>query len=144
MVYNSGMTTPQPSDGTAPAEQPKIKKKQKLEPESGSRLSLLFTRLPELEAAKKDAEEALAAHKRAIQAEVAKTVVNPDDMPDVFHIPADPNGAYPAYNLSAREGAWRLNTDAMKAQDPETYVKWAVKGAPYWELSRVRRNRVKR
>lgn len=137
------MTTPPPSNGTA-TPQPKIKIRQKLEPAEGSDLSLLFTQLPELEAAKKEAEERLAAHKKKIQQEIAKSVTDPADMPDVFDIPADPFGAYPAYTLSARQGAWRLNAEAMRNEDPATYKKWAVQGEPYWELSRVRKNRVKR
>lgn len=137
------MTTPPPSDGTA-VEQPKIKKRQKLEPTPGSRLALLFTQLPELEAAKKEAEDELAAHKKAIQQEIAKGITDPEDMPDQFDVPADPYGSYPAYTLAARQGAWRLNAEAMKNEDPETYIKWAVQGKPYWELSRVRKNRVKR
>jgi len=137
------MTTPPPSDGTATA-QPKIKKRQKLEPSEGSNLDLLFTQLPELEAAKNDAEARLKEHKKKIQQEIARGITDPDAMPDVFDIPASPYGAYPAYTLSARQGAWRLNAEAMKAEDPGTYEKWAVQGDPYWELSRVRKNRVKR
>lgn len=135
------MTTPPAQAATA---QPKIKVRKRLEPAEGSALSLLFTQLPELEAAKKEAEEKLTAHKKRIQQEIARDISNPQDMPDVFDIPADPFGAYPAYTLSARAGAWRLNAEAMKSEDPETYVKWAVQGEPYWELARVRRNRVKR
>ena len=138
------MTTPPSSEDTAKP-QPKIKKRLKLEPEENSRLSMLMARLPELEVQKRDAEEKLAAHKKAIQQEIAEFVVaNNLDMPDVFDLPADPYGAHPAYTLSSREGAWRLNTEAMKAEDPETYVKWAVKGDPYWELKRVQKNRVHR
>ena len=143
MVYNSDMTTPPLSDSTA-TEQPKIKKRQKLEPAEGSLLSMLFTQLPELEAAKKDAEEKLTAHKKKIQQEIAKGIENPEDLPDQFDIPADPYGSYPAYYLAAREGAWRLDSEAMKNQEPDTYKKWAKRGQPYWELSRVRKNRVKR
>lgn len=135
------MTTPPAQAATA---QPKIKVRKKLEPAEGSSLSLLFTQLPELEAAKKDAEEKLAAHKKRIQQEIAGSIEDPSQLPDVFDIPADPFGSYPAYTLAARKGAWRLNAEAMKSEDPETYVKWAVQGEPYWELSRVRRNRVKR
>jgi hypothetical protein len=125
--------------------QPKIKKRLKLEPADDSRLSMLMSQLPELEVQKREAEEKLAEHKKAIQQEIAAFVVaNGLDMPDVFDIPADPYGAHPAYTLSSREGAWRLNTEAMKAEDPETYVKWAVKGNPYWELKKVQKNRVHR
>lgn len=138
------MTTPPLQGNTAPVERPKIKKRQKLEPEPGTRLAALFTQLPELEAAKKEAEEKLAACKKAIQSEVAATVENPEDMPDQFDIPGDIYGAYPAYTLAAREGAWRIDTDALKNQDPETYVKWAKRGQPYWELRRTSVNRVSR
>lgn len=137
------MTTPPPSDGTV-EQQPKAKVRRKLEPAEGSHLSLLFHRLPQLEAAKKQAEDELAACKKQIQQEIAKGITDPADMPDQFDIPADPYGGYPAYTLAAREGAMRLNTEAMKAQDRATYDKWAVRGQPYWELSRVRKNRVKR
>lgn len=142
------MTTPPPaSPGTAgplPQPQPKPRVHQRLEPEPGSDLSLLFTQLPVLEAAKAEAEAALKAHKKKIQAEIGKTVTDPSQMPDVFNIPADPYGGYPAYTLSARAGQKRLNAEAMKAQDPDTYEKWVVQGEPYWELARVRVNRVHR
>lgn len=125
--------------------QPKVKKRLKIEPEENSRLSLLMSKLPELESRKREAEEELSEHKKAVQQEIAAFVVaNGLETPDVFDIPADPYGAHPAYTLSSREGAWRLNTEAMKAESPETYVKWAVKGQPYWELKRVTKNRVHR
>jgi hypothetical protein len=135
------MTTPPATGVTA---QPKVKKRQKVEPEEGSDLSRLFYELPELEAQKKEAEEKLAAHKRKIQQEISKSVASPGDMPDQFDIPADPHGGYPAYTLAAREGAWRVDTEALKSEDPETYVKWAKRGQPYWELKRKTTNRVKR
>lgn len=132
-------------DGKLAAQaQPKIKVRKKLEPEEGSQLSLLFHQLPALEAAKKQAEEDLATHKRKIQQEVARGITDPNDMPDVFQIPADPHGGYPGYTLAARDGAWRLDSEAMKSEDPGTWQKWAKQGRPYWELSRVRTNRVKR
>lgn len=137
------MTTPPAPDATA-VPQPKVKKRQKLEPEPGSRLSALFTQLPELEAAKKEAEEKLSACKKAIQSEIGASVADPENMPDQFDIPGDPYGAYPAYTLAAREGAWRLDAEAMKNSEPETYVKWAKQGQPYWELRRVNKNRVRR
>ena len=127
-----------------PKPQPKVKKRQKFEPEPGSRLALLFNQLPELEAAKKEAEEKLTACKKAIQAEIGSTIDNPEDLPDQFDIPADPYGGYPAYTLAAREGAWRLDAEALKNQDPATYVKWAKRGQPYWELKRKQTNRVRR
>lgn len=141
------MNMPLPIAGTAttPTEpQPPVKKRSKLEIAEGSRLSALMAQLPEMEAAKSDAETRLREHKKAIQAEIAGTIKNPKDLPDVFDIPADPYGAHPAYTMSARQGAWRLDTEAMKNQEPATYVKWAVRGDPYWELKRCQRNRVKR
>jgi hypothetical protein len=105
---------------------------------------MLFTQLPELEARKRDAESELTAHKKKIQQEIARGITDVNDMPDQFDIPADPFGSYPAYTLAAREGALRLNAEAMKEQDRQTYDKWAVRGQPYWELARVRKNRVKR
>lgn len=138
------MTMPPLPDSSTATEQPKIKVRRKLEPEEGSQLSLLFAQLPELEARKKDAEEALTAHKKKIQQAIAATIENPEDLPDQFDIPADPFGSYPAYTLAARQGAWRLDAEAMKNQEPDTYKRWAKQGQPYWELSRVRKNRVKR
>lgn len=140
------MNMPIPTAGTAnPIEpQPPVKKRSKLEITEGSRLSMLMAQLPELEASKSDAETRLREHKKAIQAEIAATVDDPNELPDVFDIPADPYGAHPAYTMSARQGAWRLDAEAMKNQEPTTYVKWAVRGDPYWELKRVQRNRVKR
>lgn len=125
--------------------QPKVKKRLKLEPEENSRLSMLMSQLPEMEVQKREAAEKLEAHKKAIQQEIAAFVVAQSlEMPDVFDLPADPYGAHPAYTLSAREGAWRIDTEALKSQEPETYVKWAKKGNPYWELKRVQKNRVHR
>lgn len=154
------MTTPPSNEDTAPhiyepattltgtelrpVAQPKVKVRQKIEADPSSRLAFLLAQLPELESRKKEAEEQLSECKKAVQQEIAKTVTDPGHTPDVFDIPADPYGAHPAYTLSAREGQWRLNTEAMKAREPETYVKWAVKGAGYWELKRVQKNRVHR
>jgi hypothetical protein len=137
------MTTP-PSNGDTAVPQPRIKKRRKVDPDPGSDLSLLFTQLPELEARKREAEETLSAHKKKIQQAIARLVEDPENMPDVFDIAADPYGGYPAYTLSAREGAWRVDTEAMKNQAPETYVKWAKRGEPYWELKKKSTNRVKR
>src|ERR1700743_239453 len=139
------MNMPLPTAGTAnPIEpQPPVKKRAKLEISEGSRLSALMAQLPEMEAAAKDAAERLKEHKKAVQAEIAKTVEDPEQLPDVFDIPADPYGAHPAYTLAAREGSWSLDAEAMKTQEPHTYVKWAKRGKPYWELKRVQRNRVK-
>lgn len=142
------MNMPPPIAGTAtPLEEPQVqpkKRRLKVEPQEGSRLSALMATLPRLEAAKTQAEKELKEAKGKIQAEIASTVNDPDDIPDVFDIPADPYGAHPAYTLSAREGAWRLDAEAMKDNDPETYVKWVRRGNPYWELKKVQRNRVKR
>lgn len=138
------MTEPPLPSSTVAVPQPKTKKRMKLEPAEGSELSLLFHQLPELEAQKRQAEAELTACKKKIQQEIARGITDVNDMPDQFDIPADPFGGYPAYTLAARQGALRLNAEAMKAEDPATYDKWAVRGDPYWELSRVRKNRVKR
>jgi hypothetical protein len=53
--------------------------------------------------------------------------------PDAFDIPADAHGRYPAYSMTLKEG-FRLDTTAMKAEDPELYVRYAKKSAPVWEL----------
>src|ERR1700743_325341 len=92
---------PLPTAGTAtPIEpQPPVKKRSKLEIAEGSRLSALMTQLPELEAAAKDAAERLKAHKKDVQAEIAKNVEDPEDLPDVFDIPADPYGSHPASTI---------------------------------------------
>lgn len=124
--------------------QPKIKVRRKVEPAEGSRLSALMAELPRLEAEKADSEQKLKEHKKKVQAEIAAVLLDGEEVPDVFDIPADPYGSHPAYTLSAREGAWRIDTEAMKTQDPGTYVKWAKKGDDYWELRRVQKNRVKR
>lgn len=139
-----GQSLENPPKATEPVPQPKVKVRQKVEADPASRLAFLLAQLPELESRKKEAEEQLSECKKAVQQEIAKTVADPEHVPDVFDIPADPYGAHPAYTLSAREGQWRLNTEAMKAREPETYVKWAVKGAGYWELKRVQKNRVHR
>lgn len=154
------MTTPPSNEDTAPhiyepattltgtelraVAQPKVKKRQKVEADPASRLAFLLSQLPEFESRKKEAEEQLSGCKKAIQQEIAKTVADPEHIPDVFDIPADPYGAHPAYTLSAREGALRLDTEAMKSQEPATYDKWAKRGQPYWELKRVQKNRVHR
>lgn len=125
--------------------QPKIKTRVKVEPDPASRLAYLLSQLPELETQKRESEEKLKECKKAIQQEVAAfTAANGLDVPDVFDLPADPYGAHPAYTLSARPGALHVDTEALKAQDKDTYDKWAVRGDPYWELRRVQRNRVHR
>lgn len=140
-----GQSLENPPVQTQAVPQPKVKRRLKVEPADDSRLAMLMAQLPELEVQKREAEEKLAEHKKAVQQEVAAFVVaNGLEMPDVFDLPADPYGAHPAYTLSAREGAWRVDTEALKSQDPDTYVKWAKKGNPYWELARVRKNRVHR
>jgi hypothetical protein len=127
-----------------PKAQPPVKVRKRFEPEPGSRLAALFMQLPQLEAEKKESAEKLDACKKAIQQEIAATITDASDMPDQFDIPADPYGGWPAYTLAAREGAWGLDTEAMKTQEPETYVKFARRGRPYWDLRRVQKNRVKR
>ena len=141
VAYGQSLENPPSPEATA---QPKPKVRVKVEPDPASRLAFLLAQLPELESKKKEAEEQLAGCKKAIQQEIAKTVTDPANVPDVFDIPADPYGAHPAYTLSSRPGALRLDTEAMKAQDPATYDKWAKRGQPYWELKRVQRNRVHR
>lgn len=138
---NTPASAQQPQD--TPQLQPK-KVRQKLEVEDGSKLAYLMALLPQYEAEKKDAVERLDETKKAIQAEVVKQVSDPASLPDVFDLPSDPNGGWPAYTLSAREGAWSLDTELMKNTEPATYVRFAKKGRPFWELRRVQRNRVKR
>lgn len=140
------MNMPPPTAGTAtPIEpQPPVRRRTKLEIPEESKLSFLMAQLPQMEAEAKDSADRLKEHKKAVQAEIAKTVEDPNDLPDVFDIPADPYGGHPAYTLAARQGSWALDAEAMKNTEPETYVKWARRGKPYWELKRVQRNRVKR
>lgn len=135
---------PQESSLVAQPYRPVKKVRLKVEVPEGSKLSCLMALLPRHEAEKKAAEDQLSETKKAIQAEVVKTIEDPEDLPDVFDLPADPYGAHGAYTLSAREGAWSLDTELMKSTEPETYVKFARKGRPFWELRRVQRNRVKR
>lgn len=147
------MTTPTDPTGTeallkahnaTPVEQPKPKVKLKFEPTEGSRASALLCQLPQLESQKKDAEEKLDECKRAIMSEIAATVEDAGSMPDGWTIPADPNGGYPAYNLTSNPGKLGLDTEALKTEEPQTYEKFAKRGKPYWSLTRVQRNRVKR
>lgn len=129
--------------GTA-VPQPKPKVRVRLEPEPGSDLALLFAQLPGMEAAKNEAEANLKAQKKKIMAEVARLYPDASALPDAFDVPASPEGAHPAYTLAARQGARRLNAEALRAQEPGTYERFVVQGEPYWELARVRVNRVHR
>jgi hypothetical protein len=54
-------------------------------------------------------------------------------LPDGFDVPADAHGRYPGFSLTMKSG-WRLDTDALKEGDPATYIKYAVKSKPTWEL----------
>lgn len=127
-----------------PVPQPKTKVKLKFEPALGSRAASLLAQLPHLEADKNEAEARLNECKAAIMAEIALTVTDPAQMPDGWTIPADPYGAWPAYNLISNPGKLALDTTALKTEEPQTYEKFAKRGKPYWSLSRVTRNRVKR
>lgn len=124
-----------------PAPQPRVRTRLRVEAPEGSRLSSLLARLPELEARKKSSEEELSELKGAIQAEIAGTVEDPESLPDVFDIPASPDGSWPAYSLTSCEGSWGIDTEALKSQDPETYVRWARRGRPYWKLTRAAQGR---
>lgn len=129
---------------SVPVEQPRPKVKLKFEAAEGSRVASLLARLPRLEAQKREAEDDLDECKRAIMSEVASTVDDPEHMPDGWTIAEDPNGGWPAYNLTSNPGKLGLDTDALKTEEPDTYDRFVKRGKPYWSLSRVQRNRVKR
>lgn len=62
------------------------------------------------------------------------------DYPDAFDIPADPHGRYPAYSMTLQEG-WRLDTEAMKDQAPDVYVKFAKRSKPTWTFRESKQGR---
>lgn len=133
-----------PRDTSTPIPQPARRVKFKFEAAEGSRCAALLATLPRLEAAAKEAAEELDRVKRAIMSEVALTVDDPNEMPDGWTIAEDPNGGWPAYNLISNPGKLGLDITALKNEDPDTYKRFEKRGKPYWSLSRVQRQRVKR
>lgn len=139
----SGDASP-PTHTVTPVPQPQPKVHLKFEPAEGSRASALLTQLPHLEADKREAEARLDECKAALMSEIAATVTDAASMPDGWSIPADPHGGWPAYNLTSNPGKMGLDTKALKTEEPQTYDKFAKRGKPYWSLTRVQRQRVKR
>jgi hypothetical protein len=134
---------PPPADGTA-VPQPKPKVKLTYDAPAGSRASSLLAQLPRLESEARDAAQKLEECKKALMSEIAATVEDPANMPDGWSIAADPYGAWPAYNLTSSPGKLGLDTETMKAQEPDTYARFVKRGKPFWTFSRVQRNRVHR
>jgi hypothetical protein len=117
-------------DESAAVPQPKPKKRIKVEPEPEGKLEQLLVEN------KRARDEADIAGERAddLKGQIKAWLLDlfsGEDVPDAFDIPADAHGRYPAYSLTRQEG-FRLDTEAMKNQAPEVYVRFAKKQQPSW------------
>lgn len=122
---------------TAPADEaPRPKRRLKVEPEPGGQLEQLLIAGKAAADAEKAASEAAEEYKAAVKRWLLSLFPDPDDLPDAFDIVADPHGRYPAYAMTLK-GGFRVDSTAMKKEDPETYVRWARKIQPTWELRPV-------
>ena len=124
--------------------QPRPKVKLRFEAAEGSRAAALLAQLPHLEAEARTARDELERVQKAIQSEIAATIDNPDNLPDGWYIAEDPFGGWPAYNLTSNPGKLGLDTAALKDEEPGTYGRFLKRGRPYWSMSRVQKNRVRR
>jgi hypothetical protein len=104
----------------------------KVEPVPEGRLEQLlieYKRAAEQAAEGKERAEELKARIKGFLLDVPEGT----QLPDGFDVPADAHGRYPGFSLTMKTG-WRLDTDALKEGDPATYIKYAVKSKPTWEL----------
>lgn len=112
-------------------ETPRERLRLKVDPESDSRLATLLTQYKSAKEREVAAKEEAAELQSQIVTELANQVEG-DSIPDVFDIAADPMGGYPAYSYRYTPPGWGLDAKAMKAEDPETYVKYAKERQGYW------------
>lgn len=101
-----------------------------VEAKPGSRLEDLLVTYALLKPQADEIADRLDTVKAAIKAEMAAAAPEGSQKIDVAH-EALPN----ALRLSYVE-SWRIDTKKLKAVDPATYVRWAVKGGK-WELRGV-------
>lgn len=96
-------------------------------PQAGTRLEQLHASYEEAKAAKDEAETRLKGITDAIKAEVQQLAPGSERM--------EIRGDYgPALSMTYVE-SWRVDSKRMRAEDPETYVRYAVKQGT-WKLEK--------
>jgi len=98
--------------------------------EPGSRLADLLALYDQVKAQADEATARLETVKNGIKAELSAAAPGAPQVEVAHETLAAP------LRLSYVE-SWRVDTKALKANDPETYVRWAVKSGK-WELRGVR------
>lgn len=103
------------------------KKSSVVQPEPDSRLSALLAEYEQAKPAADEAEKRLKTITDAIKAELTAAAPGATEIDVAGHVPV---------HLSGRE-EWRLDTKALKAEDPQTYVRFARKSTK-WVLTRAK------
>lgn len=116
-----------------PAPQPKVKRRLKIEPEQQGQLEQLLIRYHQAAGAASVAKEQADDLKSQIKGWLLSLYPDGEGLPDAFDVTADPHGRYPGYAMTLKSG-FRLDIERMKEESPETYVTYARKTAPTWEL----------
>jgi hypothetical protein len=124
------MTSQDPVPVPVPVPQPKVRSRIKVEPVPEGMLEQLLIEN------RRARDEADIAGERAddLKSQIKALLLDllpAEQLPDAFDIPADAHGRFPAYSLTRQEG-FRLDTEAMKNQAPELYVRFAKKQNPSW------------
>jgi hypothetical protein len=117
--------TDQPQDG--PTIEPKPAQ---VTPQAGTRLEQLHALYEEAKARKDEAEKALKAITDGIKSEVFS------QLPEGATAATIAGQAGPPLAMTYVE-SWRLDSKRMKSEDPELYVRYAVKSGT-WKLEKVR------
>jgi hypothetical protein len=115
---------------TAQEEAPIEPKPVQVTPQADSRLEQLHAMYETLKANKDEAEKQLKAVTDAIKSEVSAM------LPQGSTAATITGQAGPPLALTWVE-SWRLDSRKMKAEDPETYVRYATKSGT-WKLEKVR------
>jgi hypothetical protein len=98
-------------------------------PQAGTRLEQLHALYEEAKARKDEAETALKAITDGIKAELAQQAPGAERV-------VVTGTAGPPLQMTYVE-SWRVDSRKLKAQDPETYVRYATKSGT-WKLEKVR------
>lgn len=114
---------------------PPAKVRLKVEPEEGGQLEQLLIANKKAHDDATEAGEREGEAKAAIKAWLLSLFPDGAGLPDSFDIVADPHGRYPAYTMTLKGvGSFRLDTELLKTQAPEQYVRFAKPVTPTWEL----------
>ena len=116
-----------------PAQPAPPKKRLKVEPEPGGQLEQFLVAFKQGKDEADVAAEKSEEFKAAIKNWLLSLFPDGEGLPDAFDITADPHGRYPAFTMTLK-GGFRLDTERMKAESPETYVAFAKPVTPSWEL----------